>query len=268
MGKRKQNQRKRKTQKITINTIAIASASIVLLAMIYGIFFPPIQQVFFRLAYPYSWYIYGFIPFGLIGLFCLNEINKRNGRKPFEENSKTLSINLAVIAVIGMLGFGANMIINDLTGIRLTGSLALGIFPLLLYPYLKIRKSNVNLFFDYAIIFFLFVHGMSKLGCHTVGCCFGVDMNHTIFSRSYYPVQLMEATANILPSFLMLWYLSNAKRPVSGILYPTGMLLHAVAHLLLDFIRVPRGERIITLFNGQVSLWQLMSIVYIVAGGI
>jgi len=263
---------KRRRQRKAMERIALASAIVVAIAVLYGVFFPYFQFLPSGqpLRAPYRLFIYGSIPFGFVGLIYMNFIKKIKGHKPFEESDREFCTSLAIAAPIGILGFAVNMLIAKWTGIRLSASLIVGIMPLLYAPCLRIKKSNLSLYLDYVMIWLLYVVGMGKLGCHATGCCRGPDTDAVFFTRAYFPLQIIEFATNNLLAACMVWYLMKAKRPVSGALYPFGMMMHGAIRFFYEMmiVRPVSTPYRITFFDGRMTIWQGMCLIYVAVGGI
>jgi len=266
---RKQNEEFRRSQRRekTFRTVALWVGILTLLSILYAIFFPYLQR---RDFVPYYLYLFGAILPVFTLLFFLNSIRRKNGRKPFEESDVSLFINLLVILSSSLIGFFVYFTTYALTGdLFFSGLIIAGILPVLLFIYSRFRKTNVTLCWDFAGIFLLFVYSTAKLGCHTAGCCGGIAIEQLIFRRNQIPVQLIEFVLCALLCAFAVWYLMKAKRPIGGILFPFSLLSYGVVRYVMEILIVrPPHIRIMLFFGDRVSFWQLLSLIYIVWGGI
>jgi len=257
-----------------IDMIAVLVGIVIVFGILFGTFFTHLatQFRFMRPVDPYNWFIYGSLPLAFIGMFYLNTINMRKARAPYAENNAVLSIDLVAALVLSMLGYGLHLFVMGRYEFYLTGLVANGTAPLLLYLYFKIRKIDMNLHFDYAAIMVFFIWGMAKLGCHTAGCCRGFNIDLNIFTRNYFPAQIIESAANFALVGVMAWCLLGSKRRLRGLLYPICLIIHCAVRFTLEFFMVRPYLiyfRDLPLFFGdRLNMWQLMSLAWIVGGGI
>jgi len=90
------------------------------------------------------------------------------------------------------------------------------------------------------------VHGFGRIGCHLVGCCYGIEYSgflHIIYENSthapngiwLFPVQLVEASINFA-LFIVLAVMA-AKKLGKGRLIYVYLLVYSVARFILEFFR-------------------------------
>jgi len=123
-------------------------------------------------------------------------------------------------------------------------------------------------------------HALGRLGCFSVGCCWGkpTDVPWAVtFTNPYsaqlvgvplgtalHPTQLYEAAAEavIFALLVLLW----RRRSFSGQIFASYLMLYAVARFLIEFFRGdPRGG---TFFDGALSLPQVASVALLVVAGL
>lgn len=116
-----------------------------------------------------------------------------------------------------------------------------------------------------------FVHGVARIGCHIVGCCYGVPTDLPIgivYENSIaapagvalMPVQLMESGCNFIIFIVLLLLFRKRDTFLSLGVY---MCAYAVIRFLLEFLRGDDARG----FVGVLSTSQLISIL-ILAGGV
>lgn len=125
---------------------------------------------------------------------------------------------------------------------------------------------------DYLPVFvpvFPLIHAIGRLGCFSVGCCYGVEADWGIAFVSspvapngvkLIPTQLIEAAAELLICLLLLYYASRRQSPLR--LLSLYFLVYAPVRFVLEFFRgdVARGF----LWNMSTSQW--ISILFFLAG--
>lgn len=132
------------------------------------------------------------------------------------------------------------------------------------YFSLKLRD-----YFPVFVPVFPLIHAVGRLGCFSVGCCYGVEADWgVVFAHSPFapngvkliPTQLIEAGAEILICLLLLWFASRKPAPMR--LLGLYFLSYAVVRFVLEFFRgdVVRG------FLWGLSTSQWISILIFLAG--
>jgi phosphatidylglycerol:prolipoprotein diacylglycerol transferase len=130
------------------------------------------------------------------------------------------------------------------------GGLIFGILSLLIF----LNKTNQKLgVFSFLTIPLGVGHGLGRIGCFMAGCCYGTELDHTIF-LSHIPVQLFEAIGLFTISYICFKKMSKNIDPF--LFY---LKAYAVLRFLLEFLR---GDSIRGLYLG-LSSSQLISIVII-----
>jgi phosphatidylglycerol---prolipoprotein diacylglyceryl transferase len=121
-------------------------------------------------------------------------------------------------------------------------------------------------------------HGIGRVGCFMAGCCFGkptslpwgvtftsqvaARISGTPLNVPLHPTQLYEAAAELL-NFLFLYFVARRWR-VPGQSIGAYLILYGTERGLFEFLRADPGRT--PLFNGAVSLMQIVSIAMICAG--
>lgn len=127
---------------------------------------------------------------------------------------------------------------------------------------------------DYFPVFvpvFPLIHAIGRLGCFSVGCCYGVEADWGItFANSPFapngvkliPTQLIEAGAEILICLLLLWFASRKPAPMR--LLSLYFLSYAAVRFVLEFFR---GDVVRGFFLG-LSTSQWISLLVFFAGAV
>jgi phosphatidylglycerol---prolipoprotein diacylglyceryl transferase len=121
-------------------------------------------------------------------------------------------------------------------------------------------------------------HAIGRLGCFMAGCCFGkpttlpwgVTFTNPIAAQlvgtpvgiPLHPTQLYEAFAELCNFIILIW-VGKRQRFVGEIL-GTYLLLYGVERGLLEFLRGDPDRTL--MFNGAVSLMQIVSVLFICTG--
>ena len=115
------------------------------------------------------------------------------------------------------------------------------------------------------------VHGFGRIGCHLVGCCYGVETHshffHVTYQNSVYapnnvslvPVQLTEAVVEFI-LFIVLVAL-GIKLKNKSLILPIYLIAYPVCRFILEFFR---GDKIRGIYGGlSTSQWiSLLLVVY------
>jgi phosphatidylglycerol---prolipoprotein diacylglyceryl transferase len=151
-----------------------------------------------------------------------------------------------------------------------------GIFWTLFYT----RREKLPLLstFDVCAAPLAIGHAVGRVGCFMAGCCFGkptslpwgvtftsevaARISGTPLNVPLHPTQLYEAAAEFL-NFLFLYFVGRRWR-VPGQSIGAYLILYGTERGLFEFVRADPGRT--PLFNGVVSLMQIVSIAMICAG--
>lgn len=151
-------------------------------------------------------------------------------------------------------------------GMVFYGGLIGGLIVLLIY--LKKFKLPLAGSFDIAAIALALGHAIGRLGCFSVGCCYGVPsrhgilMPHSIIAPNdirLVPTQLIESAFLLLLALVL--YLLLRKSPRPGVVMKTYLVAYAVFRFVLEFWR---GDRVRG-FIGPFSVSQWISLLLLAA---
>ena len=125
----------------------------------------------------------------------------------------------------------------------------------------RVSPLRVHDFVVPALPFSLF---FAKLGCFSVGCCSGFELDGGIFFNSYtdryeFPVQLVEAAVALALFFYMRWYVRHNKRVGSA--FPLYLTVYSASRFLTEFLRDDFPNVL-----GPFDAYQVMSVIYIAIG--
>lgn len=153
-----------------------------------------------------------------------------------------------------------NQLMNG--GFVFYGGLAGGLLGGICCP--KIFKINIKEYINIGIPCIPVVHAFGRIGCYTVGCCYGVPysgIGAVVYTNSViapnnislFPVQIVEAALNLCIAGILLYYIYQKKsvRKNSLLIYLT---LYAIIRFILEFFRFDDGERGI-IFGISTSQW-------------
>jgi phosphatidylglycerol:prolipoprotein diacylglycerol transferase len=153
-------------------------------------------------------------------------------------------------------------------GLVFYGALIGGIITAFLYC--KIRKQKFSEEALPLVTVVPLIHGIARIGCHVVGCCYGVQTDlpigivyHNSIAAppdvALMPVQLMESGCNIIIFILLLIAVKKKDTFYSLGLYAC---LYSIVRFILEFFRgdIVRG------FVGVLSTSQFISIFLLVFG--
>jgi phosphatidylglycerol:prolipoprotein diacylglycerol transferase len=156
------------------------------------------------------------------------------------------------------------------TGIVFYGGM-LGFISAFLIICWKLEKKIDYGVVDLAVISIPLYHFFGRLGCFFAGCCFGIE-NHSIISVLYtnqideeivtvsrFPVQLIEASANII-LFIVLYRMSKIKK-FEGHLLKIYLIIYAIMRIILEFFR---GDLLRGVWN-NVSFSQVISVIVLIS---
>jgi len=121
-------------------------------------------------------------------------------------------------------------------------------------------------------------HAIGRLGCFAAGCCFGkptslpwaVTFTNELAARiagtplniRLHPTQLYEAAAEFLNFLFLIWL--GKRQQFSGQILGAYLILYGLERGTIEFFRGDPGRTL--MFNGAVSLMQIVSLALILAG--
>ncbi len=136
--------------------------------------------------------------------------------------------------------------------------------------YLKRKQCLTAEYTDVVSLATPLFHIFGRLGCFFSGCCFGVESelgfvyHHSLIEEangvSRFPVQLVEAFANLCIFLLLLYLLKKGK--AKGLLFTLYLLTYPICRYILEFFR---GDTYRGIFYG-LSTSQWISIVLLIYG--
>ena len=112
---------------------------------------------------------------------------------------------------------------------------------------MSVVKCSFDLVEDSIVPFIPLGHGIGRIGCVMAGCCNGMpyDGPFAIYypnsvaglpsDQGYFPVQLVEAVANLCICGVLLWITRKGRKP--GVLLSIYLCLYALTRFLLEFLR-------------------------------
>ena len=113
------------------------------------------------------------------------------------------------------------------------------------YIYLKKKKLPVNDYTDMVAPIIPLFHFFGRIGCFLVGCCYGVEskigftyehsLNHLANHVNRFPIQLVEATFNLI-LFILLYNLLN-KNKLKSKLLGLYLFLYSIGRFIFEFFR-------------------------------
>lgn len=122
-------------------------------------------------------------------------------------------------------------------------------------------------------------HAIGRMGCFMAGCCYGkpttlpwgVTFTNPIAARlvgtplgiPLHPTELYEAALESLNFVLLIWL--GRRQKFAGQIFGAYLMLYGVERGLLEFLRGDPGRTL--MFNGAVSIMQVVSVVMIATGG-
>ncbi|MEE1076102.1 MAG: prolipoprotein diacylglyceryl transferase family protein [Acutalibacteraceae bacterium] len=135
------------------------------------------------------------------------------------------------------------------------------------YIYMKKTKLDIKEYSDTLAPCIPLFHAFGRMGCFLAGCCYGIESNIG-FTYRYsivepangvcrFPVQLLEASENILICILLTIMLCKCKKLPHGILIWIYGFIYSVVRFANEFLR---GDNIQRGFFGVFSTSQWISI--------
>ncbi|MFZ0619594.1 MAG: prolipoprotein diacylglyceryl transferase [Candidatus Acidiferrales bacterium] len=123
-------------------------------------------------------------------------------------------------------------------------------------------------------------HAIGRLGCFAAGCCYGkpttaawgvtfknpaaAQLAGTPLGVKLHPTELYEAAAEFLNFLILVWL--GKRQTFRGQMMATYFILYGIERGLIEFVRGDPGRTM--LWNGSVSLMQLVSVALVVIGAI
>ena len=116
-------------------------------------------------------------------------------------------------------------------------------------------KSDIRLYISLIVTFTPFIHAFGRIGCHLVGCCYGICYYSKKFPVKIYtqsrfapnniplfPVQLLEAFYNFLIFLILFFYLLKNKEKSTKSL-DMYLILYSVGRFIVEYFRGDFIER-------------------------
>ena len=123
-------------------------------------------------------------------------------------------------------------------------------------------------------------HAIGRIGCFAAGCCYGKETHHwwavtfhnplaasitgTPLGVPLEPTQLMESAVELANFIFLMWLLK--RRSFDGQIIGAFMFIYGIARFFIEFLRGDPDRGM--LFNGAVSVTQLIAIGLVLAGGV
>ncbi len=227
---------------------------------------------------------------GLIaGLLVVTRAARREGIDPEK------AWNLGILAILtSMVGAKLLMIVNDwdyysshpgalfsLATLQAYGVFYGGLITAIAACLLYIRRHRLPMARTCDIFApgIALGHAIGRLGCFAAGCCYGTE-THLPWAATFtnplaaqwvgtplgvplHPTQIYEFLVELANFFFLAWLLKH--RRFDGQVIGAYMFVYGFARFFLEFLRADpdRGS----VFNGAMSVVQLISIVLVVVGG-
>lgn len=118
--------------------------------------------------------------------------------------------------------------------------------------FTKIYKEKTKEIYEIFSIVLPLMYGISKIGCHFAGCCYGIPYDGIFYTTSkfektydkLFPIQLVESTIFLIIFIINIFMYYNKVR----INYlAVEMIMCAVAKFMLDYLRYSNIDKIITI---------------------
>jgi len=123
-------------------------------------------------------------------------------------------------------------------------------------------------------------HAIGRIGCFAAGCCYGKETHHwwgvtfrnplahsitgTPLGVALEPTQLFESAVQFANFVFLMWLLKHRK--FDGQVFGAFMFIYGIARFFIEFLRGDPDRGL--LFNGAVTVTQLIAIGLVLAGGI
>lgn len=123
-------------------------------------------------------------------------------------------------------------------------------------------------------------HSIGRIGCFAAGCCYGKETHHwwavtfhnplansitgTPLGVPLEPTQLFESAVELANFFFLMWLLR--RRKFDGQIIGAFMFIYGIARFFIEFLRGDPDRGF--LFNGAITVTQLIAIGLVLAGGV
>lgn len=123
-------------------------------------------------------------------------------------------------------------------------------------------------------------HSIGRIGCFAAGCCYGKETHHwwgvtfhnplakeitgTPLGIPLEPTQLFESAVQLANFFFLMWLLK--RRKFDGQVFGAFMFIYGIARFFIEFLRGDPDRGF--LFNGAITVTQLIAVGLVIAGGI
>jgi phosphatidylglycerol---prolipoprotein diacylglyceryl transferase len=158
------------------------------------------------------------------------------------------------------------------------GGLVGGLLVVLAYTY--VQKMSIVAVLDTFAFGLPLGHAIGRLGCFAAGCCYGkptsgwwgvtfknpaaAQLAGTPLGVKVHPTELYEAAAEFVNFLILVWL--GKRQTFRGQLMATYFILYGLERGTIEFVRGDPGRTL--MWNGSVSLMQLVSVALVVTGAI
>ena len=245
--------------------------------------------VLFHLG-PFTIYTYGvLVATGvLLGLAYARQQAPRNGLDPekmWNLGIYTILLSLVIAKVWLVLSdwqyYSANpgdilSVTTFQSGGTFYGGLLGAILVLAIYAY--IQKISLLSILDTFVAALPLGHAIGRIGCFAAGCCYGrptfrswgvvftnpetARLAGTPLGVHLHPTQLYEAAVEFMNFLILIWI--GRRRRFKGQIVGAYFILYGIERGVIEFFRGDPGRTL--MFNGTVSLMQLVSAILIFSG--
>ncbi len=177
-------------------------------------------------------------------------------------NKKDILLYISMIIPFGLIG---SLIVGYIINNNLSLSSYIGCFILIITSifYEKINPSKDKYYIKSTILSMPLLYGISKLGCHFAGCCYGIPY-FGLLSVTYtaklniplFPIQLLESIIFTLTFVILLIVNKKFKTNIIDLT----IIICAFIKFLLDYLRYDHLTKIITT-NQIISLLLIVIII-------
>lgn len=149
-----------------------------------------------------------------------------------------------------------------------------GLIGGLLFVWLaaRIHKIEVKGYVNNVIGLLPIAHGMGRMGCHLVGCCYGIpydgigaivykDLAHPLAGIPLFPVQLVESFSLFIIAAVLIWLLLVKKSDEIMAYY---FIMYGLLRFGLEYLRYHENRGIILFFS--TSQWISIILVFLGVG--
>lgn len=150
----------------------------------------------------------------------------------------------------------------DRGGLIYYGGFVGGIVAMIIYA--RVRKESLWALGDFVVSGLPLGHAFGRIGCFLNGCCYGLpcDCAYGVYMHgaSRMPVQLFEASFNLLLFVFLAWFYQQKKR-AEGTVVALYMIIYPVGRWSFEFLRGDERQ----MFMGQ-TIAQNLSLLVFIAG--